>query len=94
MKVPIVILLTETSGTGKETESSLGVLRVWAGGEMGREGFWFRDSSGEGDIPQQCFPVGWHHILNILNVHDALHCKQVILFKANNKQYTEHEKLK
>ena len=71
MKVPIVIPLTETPGTGKETESSLGVLRIWAGGEMGREGFWFRDSFGEGDILQQCSLVGWHNIVNILNVHDV-----------------------
>ena len=68
-----VILLTETSGTGKETESHLGVLRVWPGGEMGREGFWFRDSFGEGAIPQQCVLVGWHNVVNILNMHDVFH---------------------
>ena len=61
---------------------------------MGREGFWFRDSFGEGDILQQRFLVGWHNIVNILHVHDVFKRKQVILLKTNNKQYTEHEKIK
>ena len=45
-----MIPLTETSGTSKgtERESSLGVLRVWAGGERGRVGPWFGVSFGEG----------------------------------------------
>ena len=88
-----MILLTETSGTGKETEQLRGFEGV-AWGRNGQGGLLVQGLLwGRGYSAAMC-SGGWHIIVNILNMHDVFNCKLVILFKTNNKQYTEHEKIK